>query len=292
MIKSMTGFGRGEVNEQGYEINCELKGVNHRYFDLHTRISRRYNFMEEKIKEELKKKLNRGRLEISVNIEKTNDRARTIKVDKGLAMAYYESLKDLAENLDISSDFKAVDIFRMPEVFNLTDEQEDPELVWSLLSQALNQAVDSLVEMRNKEGANLGQDILARNAYILSTVEILEKRAPVVAQEYQEKLRSRIKEMTGMSILDEGRIIQEAAIFADKASITEEIVRLKSHIKHLDELIHADDAVGRKCDFLVQEMFREINTIASKANDIEMSQIVVSVKAELEKIREQLQNIE
>lgn len=292
MFKSMTGFGRGEVNEEGYEVSCELKGVNHRYFDLHTRISRRYSFLEENIKEELKKKLNRGRLEISINIEKNNDRARTIKVDKGLAMAYYESLKDLAENLNISPDFKAVDIFRMPDVFNLTDEQEDPELVWSILRRALDQAADSLVEMRSKEGTNLGKDILARNAYILSAVETLEKRAPLVAMEYQEKLRSRIKEMTGTGMLDEARIIQEAAIFADKASVTEEIVRLKSHIKHLNEFIHADDAVGRKCDFLVQEMFREINTVASKANDIEMSQIVVDVKAELEKIREQLQNIE
>lgn len=292
MIKSMTGFGWSGVNELGYEISIELKGVNHRYFDLHTRISRRYSFLEEKIKEELKKKLNRGRLEISINIEKTNDTVRNIKVDKGLALAYYESLKDLADNLNISSDFKVIDIFRLPDVFNLADDQEDPELVWMVLGKALDEAVDRLVEMRGKEGANLGKDILARNAYILSTVEILEKRAPMVAQEYQDKLRNRIKDMTNAGIVDETRIIQEAAIFADKASITEEIVRLKSHIKHLDELLDADDAVGRKCDFLVQEMFREINTIASKANDIEMSQIVVDVKAELEKIREQLQNIE
>lgn len=292
MIKSMTGFGRSGINEKGYEISCELKGVNHRYFDPHIRISRRYSFLEEKIKEELKKKLNRGRLEISINIEKTNDTARNIQVDKGLAMAYYESLKDLAENLNISSDFKVIDVFRLPDVFNLADEQEDPELVWMVLNKALDEAVESLVAMRSKEGANLGKDILARNAYILSAVEILEKRAPLVAQEYQEKLRNRIKDMTNAVTVDETRIIQEAAIFADKASITEEIVRLKSHIKHLDELVDADDAVGRKCDFLLQEMFREINTIASKANDIEMSQIVVDVKAELEKIREQLQNIE
>lgn len=292
MIKSMTGFGRGEVSEQGYEISCEIKGVNHRYFDLNTRIPRRYNYLEEKIKEALKKKLTRGRLEINLNIEKINDIARNIKVDKDLAMAYYESLKDLAENLNISSDFKVIDIFRLPDVFNLADEKEDPELIWGVLSQALDEALDSLLEMRSKEGANLAQDILARNAYILSTVEILEKRAPLVAREYEEKLRARIMDMVNNSNLDEVRIIQEAAIFADKASITEEIVRLKSHVKHLDELVLSDEAVGRKCDFLIQEMFREINTIASKANDIQMSQIVVEVKAELEKIREQLQNIE
>jgi uncharacterized protein (TIGR00255 family) len=292
MIKSMTGFGRSAVNEEGYGISCELKGVIHRYFDLHTRISRRYGYLEEKIKEELKKKLSRGRLEISINIEKTNESARNIKVDKGLAMAYYKSLKDLAENLNISSEFRVVDVFRLPEVYNLVDEEEDPEIVWQVLKKALDVAVDSLIEMRTKEGANLGQDILARNAYILEAVEILEKRSPQVAREYQEKLQKRIIDMTGAGITDEARIIQESAIFADKASVTEEIVRLKSHIGHLNDLIKDGDSVGRKCDFLVQEMFREINTVASKANDIEMSQVVVDVKAELEKIREQLQNIE
>ncbi len=292
MLKSMTGFGRSQVNENGYEISCELKGVNHRFFDVHIRIPRRYAFLEDRVKDELKKNLSRGRLEISINIEKTNESARNIKVDKDLAMAYYNSLKDLAENLNISPDITVVDIFRLPDIFNLADQEEDPELIWLVLKKTLDVAISSLVEMRCKEGANLGKDILARNAYILSEVEILEKRSPLVAQEYQEKLRNRINEMLSSSVFDEGRLLQEVAIFADKASITEEIVRLKSHIKHLDELLQDGDSIGRKCDFLVQEMFREINTVASKANDIQMSQVVVEVKAELEKIREQLQNIE
>ncbi|MDD3364307.1 MAG: YicC family protein [Syntrophomonas sp.] len=292
MLKSMTGFGRSQVNENGYEISCELKGVNHRFFDVHIRIPRRYAFLEDRVKDELKKNLSRGRLEISINIEKTNESARNIKVDKDLAIAYYNSLKDLAENLNISPDITVVDIFRLPDIFNLTDQEEDPELIWLVLRKTLDVAISSLVEMRCKEGANLGKDILARNAYILSEVEILEKRSPQVAQEYQEKLRNRINEMLSSNVVDEGRLLQESAIFADKASITEEIVRLKSHIKHLDELLKDGDSVGRKCDFLVQEMFREINTVASKANDIQMSQVVVEVKAELEKIREQLQNIE
>ncbi len=291
MIRSMTGFGRSAVNQHGYEISCELKTVNHRYFDIHTRIPRRYAFLEDKIKDELKKYLQRGRIEITINIEKTKDTARNIKVDKGLAMAYYDSLKDLAENLNISSEFRIIDIFRLPDVFNLIDEQEDPELIWAVLNQALNEAVDSLVEMRSKEGSNLAKDISQRNAYVLSSVEKLEKRSPMVAQEYQEKLLKRISDMTN-NMADEGRIIQEAAIFADKASVTEEIVRLNSHIGYFDELLKSTQPVGRKLDFLVQEMFREINTVASKANDIEMSQIVVDVKAELEKIREQIQNIE
>jgi uncharacterized protein (TIGR00255 family) len=292
MLKSMTGFGRSQVNENGYEISCELKGVNHRFLDFHIRVPRRYAFLEDRVKDELKKNLSRGRLEISINIEKTNESVRNIKVDKDLAIAYYNSLKDLAKNLDISPDIAVVDIFRLPDIFNLTDQEEDPELIWSVLKKTLDLAISSLVDMRCKEGNNLGKDILARNAYILSEVEILEKRSPLVAQEYQGKLRNRINEMLSSHVVDEGRLLQEAAIFADKASITEEIVRLKSHIKHLDELLQDGDSIGRKCDFLVQEMFREINTVASKANDIQMSQVVVEVKSELEKIREQLQNIE
>lgn len=291
MVKSMTGFGRSQVQQNGYDISCELKTVNHRYFDIHTRIPRRYLFLEEKIKEELKKNLQRGRIEISINIEKIGDMARNIKVDKGLAIAYYDSLKDLAEHLNIASEFRVIDVFRLPDVFNLIDDQEDPDIIWAALQSALDEALQSLVEMRSKEGANLARDIAQRNSYILTEVEKLEQRAPLVAREYQERLHKRIAEMTN-NMADESRVIQEAAIFADKASITEEIVRLKSHIGHLRDLLDSGQSVGRKLDFLVQEMFREINTVASKANDIEMSQIVVDVKAELEKIREQIQNIE
>ena len=291
MVKSMTGFGRSQVQQNGYDISCELKTVNHRYFDIHTRIPRRYLFLEEKIKEELKKNLQRGRIEISINIEKIGDMARNIKVDKGLAIAYYDSLKDLAEHLNIASEFRVIDVFRLPDVFNLIDDQEDPDIIWAALQSALDEALQSLVEMRSKEGANLARDIAQRNSYILTEVEKLEQRAPLVAREYQERLHQRIAEMTN-NMADESRVIQEAAIFADKASITEEIVRLKSHIGHLRDLLDSGQSVGRKLDFLVQEMFREINTVASKANDIEMSQIVVDVKAELEKIREQIQNIE
>ena len=293
MIKSMTGFGRSQVDENGYAISCELKGVNHRYFDPHIRISRRYGSLEEKIKEEIKKIVSRGRIEISINIEKSGEKPRNIKVDKGLAMAYYNSLKDLAENLDISAEFKLIDIFRLPEVYSLEDIEEDLEITWQVLQKSLSLALNSLLEMRINEGQNLLEDILTRNAFILSEVDKLEQRSPEVAREYQERLRNRITELIGQEMVDEARILQEAAVFADRASITEEIVRLKSHVKQFNEVLrNGDDAVGRKCDFLVQEMFREINTVASKANDIEMSQVVVGVKAELEKIREQLQNIE
>ena len=293
MIKSMTGFGRSQINESGYTISCEIKGVNHRYFDPHIRMPRRYGILEDKVKEEIKKYILRGRLEISINIEKTSESTRNIKVDKGLAMAYYSSLKDLADILDIQPDFKLIDIFRLPDVYNLEDVEENLDITWPTLEKSLIQALDGLLEMRIKEGQNLLTDIISRTDFILNEVKKLEIRSPLLEQEYHEKLRSRIKEMVSLDTLDENRILQEVAIFSDRVSITEEIVRLQSHVKQFNEILtNGDEAIGRKSDFLVQEMFREINAVASKANDIEMGQIVISVKAELEKIREQLQNIE
>jgi uncharacterized protein (TIGR00255 family) len=292
MVKSMTGFGRGQTNDCGYSVNCEIKGVNHRYFDPFIRISRRYSLLEDRIKEELRKHISRGRLEININIEKTEESRRNIKVDKDLAIAYYNYLKELAEKLNISQEIRIIDIFRLPEVFSLQDEDEDLEIVWTVLKQSLDLAMESLVDMRVKEGINLAEDIRSRNRDILYMVEQLETRSPQVSLEHGERLRTRISEFMEHELIDQQRLLQEIAIFAEKSNITEEIVRLKSHSQHLEELMHSEDAVGRKSDFLVQEMFREINTIASKANDLEMNRIVVEVKAELEKIREQLQNIE
>ncbi len=293
MIKSMTGFGRSQLNENGYVVSCEIKGVNHRYLDPHIRMPRRYGLLEDRVKEELKKNIHRGRLEISINIEKTRESTRIIKVDKELAIAYYNSLKDLAENLDMHASFSLMDIFRLPDVFNLEDAEEDLEICWLTLQKSLAQAIEGLVKMRLKEGQNLLTDLLNRTDYIRNEVGKLESRAPFLEQGYEERLRNKIKEMIPLESIDENRIMQEVAIFSDRASITEEIVRLQSHIIQFNEtLTNSDEAVGRKSDFLVQEMFREINTVASKANDIEMSQIVINVKAELEKVREQLQNIE
>lgn len=292
MAKSMTGFGRAQVNRSGYLVNCEIKSVNHRYLDIGLRISRRYNILEDRIKDEIKHRLNRGRVEISFNIEKTEDSRRNIKLDKGLAIAYYNNLKELAENLNISQEINLIDIFRLPEVFSLEDKEEDLELLWDLVAEALNDAMTGLLEMRRKEGENLAGDIKQRSSQILNMVQELEKRSPQVVSEYDQKLRSRIADLLDTDALDEQRVIQEVVLFADKTSITEEIVRLKSHLQHLDELMESRDSMGRKCDFLIQELFREINTVASKANDLEMNRIVIEVKAELEKIREQVQNIE
>ncbi|HZK43593.1 MAG TPA: YicC/YloC family endoribonuclease [Syntrophomonadaceae bacterium] len=288
----MTGFGKSQVSDLGYLVTCEVRGVNHRFLDPNIRIPRRYNILEERIKEELKKLVTRGRLEISINIEKTEESVRNIKLDKDLAIVYYNNLKDLADNLRISSEIDVIDIFRLPDVFTLQDDEEDMEIVWQVLQQALSDAMQGVIEMRTREGHNLAVDLSTRNKNILKLVEKLEVRSPIVTKEYIEKLRLKIQELIDQESIDEQRILTEAAIFADRSNVTEEIVRLKSHVGYLSELLTKGDSVGRKCDFLVQEMLREINTIASKANDLEMNRIVVDVKAELEKIREQLQNIE
>lgn len=292
MVRSMTGFGRSQITAEGYQVSCEIRGVNHRYLDPHIRISRRYAALEEPIKEELKKHVSRGRLELSVNIERSGQSARNIKVDKELAIAYYNYLKEFAEKLNISREIRPIDVFRLPEVFSLEDEEEGLESIWNVLQQVVAESMDDLVQMRIREGENLAADICERNQLLLSMVEELEKRAPHVVNEYGEKLRKRLSEYIDADVVDEQKLMLEIALFADRINVTEEIVRLRSHIKHLDEFMHADGAIGRKADFMVQEMFREVNTIASKANDLEMSRVVVEAKAELEKIREQLQNIE
>lgn len=292
MIRSMTGFGRGEINQNGYQIVCEMRGVNHRFFDFNLRMSRRYNSLEDRVREKVKQRIVRGRIEISFNIEKTGDTPRNIKVDNDLAMIYHKSLKDLAENLQISTDMNVIDVFRLPEVFSLEEKEADLDDLWVGMDSALDAALVNLLVMREKEGRSLAADIMEKNAVILATVAKIEERSPQVVKEYADRMRRRINEIQADLNLDENRLIQEVAIFADRASIAEETVRLRSHCDQMEQLMASLDPVGRKGDFLIQEMFREVNTIASKANDLEIGKMAVDLKAELEKMREQIQNIE
>lgn len=292
MIKSMTGFGRGEGNSPGYQITCEIKGVNHRYFDFNLRMSRRYNILEDRIREKIKQYIVRGRVETFINIEKTGDSKRNIKVDNDLAMIYHSSLKDLAERLQIEPSINILDIFKLPEVFALEEDEEDIETIWSGVEVALSSSLEGLVDMRIREGQALAEDIRQRNQKIIKTIEIIEERSPLVVSEHAERMKKRIQELNQDLAIDESRLIQEIAIFADRTSIAEELVRMYSHCSQMDELLSSAEPVGRKCDFLLQEMFREVNTIASKANDLLINHTVVELKAELEKIREQIQNVE
>ncbi|MDR1159591.1 MAG: YicC family protein [Syntrophomonadaceae bacterium] len=292
MIKSMTGFGRGVSEEDGYMIYCEIKGLNHRYLDISIRMPRPYIILEDKIKSMVKQFINRGRVEINIEVRKTSELQHSIKLDKELAITYYNSLNDLANILSIPLEVRIIDLFRLPEVFFLEEQEEDLDKVWRFLEKALLIALEDKVAMRCNEGAYVAADIKERNLANRARIKHLEERSPRVEDEYRSKLQQRMSELFADGAADEQRLWQEAALFADKSNVTEEIVRLHSHIKYLDELLETGDAVGRKCDFLLQEMFREINTIASKSNDLEMNRIVVDVKAELEKIREQVQNIE
>ncbi|MGE5544354.1 MAG: YicC/YloC family endoribonuclease [Bacillota bacterium] len=292
MIKSMTGFGRGEGSSPGYQITCEIKAVNHRYLDFNLRMSRRYNVLEDRIREKIRQYIIRGRIETFVNIEKTGESKRNIKVDNDLAMLYHNSLKDLAETLQIESNINIVDIFKLPEVFALEEDEEDIESIWSGVEEALTRSLEGLVDMRIREGQVLADDIRQRNKNILKSIDLIEERAPLIVIEHMERMKKRIQELSQDLEIDENRLLQEVAIFADRTSVAEELVRIKSHCSQMEELLLSTEPVGRKCDFLIQEMFREINTIASKANDLFINRTVVELKAELEKIREQVQNVE
>jgi len=292
MVKSMTGFGRGEGSSPGYQITCEVKGVNHRYFDFNLRMSRRYNILEDRIRDKVKQYIVRGRIETFINIEKTGDSKRNIKVDNDLAMLYHNSLKDLAESLQIESNINIVDIFKLPEVFALEEDEEDIESIWSGVEEALTSSLQGLIDMRIREGQALAEDIRQRNQNILKTIDAIETRSPLVVSEHMERMKKRIQELNQDLAIDENRLLQEVAVFADRTSIAEELVRMKSHCSQMEELLLSTEPVGRKCDFLLQEMFREVNTIASKANDLFINRTVVELKAELEKIREQVQNVE
>ena len=288
----MTGYGRALYEDHDYRVNCEIKGLNHRFLEFSIRMPRRYSLLEDKVKETVKKFAIRGRIEISLFVEKTVASKHSIKLDKELAINYYNSLKNLADILPIPINFELIDILKLPEVFSLEEQQDDMEEAWLIIEKALLSALKNMMIMRRKEGAYLAADIKNRNQANKIKIKILEERSPQAAEEYRQKLRQRLTDLLSVEAFDEQRILQEAAIFADKSSVTEEIVRLRSHADYLEELLETGDGVGRKCDFLLQEMFREINTIGAKANDLEMNRMVVEVKAELEKIREQIQNIE
>lgn len=292
MAKSMTGFGRAEAEGNGFQVVCEIKSVNHRYLDLSFRLSRRYTCLEERIRDTVRQYVVRGRVEVYLNVDRKEERSRNIKVDNLLALAYYNSLKDLANYLSLSPDFTVIDLFRLPEVFSVEEEEEDVELVWQIMEDVLVKALGSLDEMRRREGQALVGDILSRNRRVREMVDELEERAPQVIVEYRDKLRKRINELCDGIEIDENRLAGEIAFFADRASVAEEIVRLRSHCEQMEMLLAADESVGRKSDFLIQEMMREINTIAAKGNDLKISRLAVEVKAELEKMREQVQNLE
>ena len=299
MLKSMTGFGRGQYEDENFSVTVEMKTVNHRYNEVAIRLPRFLNPLEDKIRKTILKTVNRGRIDVFINADYTSSENCTLKVDKNLAAAYHKALQEVGaaigiEELNINSAQEVMYLSRCQDVINVKEGFFDVETVWPKVEQALKEALDNLVTMRETEGGNIYGDFIYRADLIAEKLTKIEERSPMVVEEYQAKLTDRLNNLLADHniTVEPERLLQEVAIFADRASITEEIVRLKSHIKQFKNIINSDQPVGRKLDFLIQEFNREANTIASKANDYTLAQIVVEIKAEIEKIREQIQNIE
>ncbi len=294
MLRSMTGFGRGEYLDAEYRLVAEVKAVNHRYNEIVIRMPKNLGPLEDKIRKTVAGTLQRGRIDVFVAVDEYGEKNRTVRVDKELAIAYHKALKELGELLDAPNGNDAHHIARYPDVLRVEEAATDVEGLWPKLRMALDAAVQNLMAMRLAEGANIEQDMAARIDTIAERVASVSQRAPQVLGEYREKLLGRMRDLlaTVGAEPDEARLLQEAALFADRISITEELVRLQSHLQQFKATLASGEAVGRKLDFIVQEMNRETNTIASKANDFAMANVVVEIKSEIEKVREQIQNIE
>ena len=299
MLKSMTGFGRGQYEDENFSVTVEMKTVNHRYNEVAIRLPRFLNPLEDKIRKTILKTVNRGRIDVFINADYTSSENCTLKVDKNLAAAYHRALQEVGsaiglEELTLNSAQEVMYLSRCQDVINVKEGFLDVETVWPKVEQAVAEALKNLVAMRETEGGNIYGDFIYRADLIAEKLTQIEARSPMVVEEYQAKLTDRLNNLLADHniTVEPERLLQEVAIFADRASITEEIVRLKSHIKQFKNIINSDQPVGRKLDFLIQEFNREANTIASKANDYTLAQIVVEIKAEIEKIREQIQNIE
>ena len=292
MIRSMTGFGRSQDILDGMSISVEIKSVNHRYFDFSCRVPRSYGFLEEKLKTYIQTLVARGKIECYVSIEALEIDECIVNVNHSLAAGYIEALKEISERYNLPDDITVSSVAKYHDIFSVHKSEADEERIWNAVKTVADKAVASFVSMREKEGAKLKEDILSRCETILSNVSFIEERSPETVKEYNEKLLERMKNVLGDVQVDEQRLLTEAAIYADKIAVAEETVRLRSHIDQLHSLLSSSDPVGRKLDFLAQEMNREANTIGSKAQDVEITKRVLNIKAEVEKIREQVQNIE
>lgn len=292
MIRSMTGFGRGESILDGRKFIVEIKTVNHRYGDFNVRLPRKFNFLEPKIKTSIKEFVSRGKADVSITYEDGSEACNSVKVNTPLAHDYLEKLRELGNECNLKDDLSLAFISRLPDVIRLEDQSVEEEVLWGILSQAITEAGHQLVAMRQAEGDQLYKDLMFKLETMEKLTNELELRAPLVVEEYRQKLTERLEELLDDHNIDENRITTEIAIFADRAAIDEELVRLKSHIVQMREMLLLKDPVGRKLDFLAQEMNREANTTASKSNDIATTKLAIGLKAEIEKIREQIQNIE
>lgn len=292
MLKSMTGFGRYETVTDEYKISVEMKAVNHRYLDLSIKMPKKFNYFEASIRTLLKKHIQRGKVDLFINYEDYTEGNLSLKYNKGLAGEYMNAFQQMAEQFQIPNDITVSALSRFPEVLTMEQTPEDEEQLWKILSDAISRAAERFVETRLKEGEHLREDLLKKLDYMLELVSFIEERSPRIVEEYRTKLTDKVKELLNGAAIDESRIVTEVTIYADKICTDEEMVRLRSHIETMKTKLIAGGSIGRELDFIAQEMNREANTTLSKANDLETADKAIALKTEIEKVREQIQNIE
>ena len=290
-MKSMTGFGRASLESNGKNYIIEIKTVNNKYSDITVKSPKRLSFMEDKIRKQIANRITRGKVEVSVSFFDFSNKSKNVVLNKEIAKEYIKQLREIADENNLSENISVVEIAKLPDILNSIDSDNDEEIASEAL-QCLNMALDSLIEMRKAEGENIKQDLLVRIERVQKLVDKIAENSKGIVEEYVSKLEKRVKEILKTDVVDENRIAQEAVIYADKTSIEEELTRLNSHIVQFKELVNSDGPVGKKLDFMIQEMNRETNTIGSKAGSGEITKAVIDLKVELEDIREQIQNIE
>ncbi len=292
MIKSMTGFGRCEVAENNRRFTVEIKAVNHRYLDVNIKIPKALNYFESAVRSELKRYISRGKVDVFITYEDLSEHTCKVRYNKEVAQEYLLYLKQMAEDFGLDNDIRVSSLSKYPEVFTMEEAGADEEELWKELQKAVEGAARMFVESRLTEGERLKEDLLEKLDGMLELVDFISERSPQLVAEYRRRLEDKVKELLGDNTLDESRILTEVTIFADKICVDEEIVRLRSHIETTREALREGGSIGRKLDFIAQEMNREANTTLSKSNDLEISNRAIELKTEIEKVREQIQNIE
>ena len=292
MIKSMTGFGRSEIVKGNRKISVEIKSVNHRYLEAGIKMPKKLNVFESRMRDLLKKYATRGKIDIFINYEDDSESHVNLKFNQNIADEYMAIFNNMSEKYNLKNDMTVGGLARFPEVITMDEVQEDEEELWHFIEEAMKAALEQFVNTRILEGENLKKDLLGKLDHMEELVAFVEKRSPEIMKEYRSKLESKVKELLGDTTIDESRIATEVIIYADKICVDEETVRLRSHIEHARKCLNEDGGIGRKMDFIAQEMNREANTTLSKANDIEISNAAIDLKTEIEKVREQIQNIE
>lgn len=292
VIKSMTGYGRAQKILNGRDILVEIRSVNHRYYEYSSRVPRAFNYVDEKLKALLKQGVSRGKVEVNVTINNIEGRDTEIALNKGAAEGYVNALRSVSAELGLEDDLTLSKLIKLPDIFNIQKTPDNEEQVWDDVAAVAGEALDKFVSMRETEGEKLRNDVLEKSDLILKMVGQVEALSPKTVENYRGKLYQKLSELLESKDIDQQRILTEAAIFAEKIAVDEETVRLRSHVSQLRDMLDSADPIGRKLDFIVQEMNREVNTIGSKAQDLNITKIVVDMKAEIEKIREQIQNIE